>query len=154
MTTADFTLSYMLRNSGEVLNAVDHTDVKLARRDGADLHVGTMRRETAVRDSLDLAARALGAVLSDPDLSEHAMNAIEEALPWVGWLDVEGRHEFAVGFIRTTSACHDTGNYEPLAKLLNRWRASAQIAQSPELSALLSQPRGADERIALARPRS
>jgi len=153
MSTAEFTFSYLLRNSGDVLAVVEHSDVRLARRDGSDLIVGTVRRETAVRDGLDLAVRALGAVLDDPALAERAQTAIESALPWIGWLDAADRKEFLDNFVRMVSACRDTGNYEPLAKLLHRWHASAQIAHSPELAALLAEPRGTDERVSLSRPR-
>ena len=152
MTTVEFTLSYLLRNSGEVLAAVEHSDVRLQRRDGADLLVGTVAREDAVRDGLDMASRVLAVMLADPELADRVVGAIEDALPWVGWLDEPDRRSFADDFVRTASACHDTGNYGPLAKLLNRWKASAQIAHSPELSALLSEPRGKDERVRLSRP--
>lgn len=154
MTTSAFTLSYMLRNSGTVLEAAEHTDVKIARRDGSDLLIGTVRREAAVRDGLEMAARVVGTLLADPQSSARALSAIEEALPWTGWLSDEDRLAFAVAFVRSVSACRDTGNFEPLAKLLNGWQASAQIAHSPELTALLLEPRGEDELVSLTRPSS
>jgi len=152
MTIAEFTFSYMLRNSGEVLDVVEHADVRLERRDGSDLLVGTVAREEAVRDSLDMASRVLALMLSDERLAGEVMDAMKEALPWVGWLDDADRREFADAFVRTASACRDTGQYGPMAKLLNRWKASAEIAQSPELEALLTAPPGKDKRVPVSRP--
>lgn len=154
MTIAEHSFSYLLRNSGQVLDEVEHGDVLLERRDGPSVLLGTVRREQAVRDSLDLAAHALGSVLLDPVLAVKAVAALEEALPWVGWLDPGDRVEFATSFVRTSQACHDTGGYEPLARLLHRWKASAQIVHDPELSALLSTDRGDDEPVRLRRPQA
>lgn len=137
MTIATHSLSYMLRQSGVVLDELEHGDVLLERRDGSDLMVGTVRRERAVRDGLDLAARALSAVLSDPALGSRAIAALESALPWVAWLNDDDKAAFANGFVRTAQACHDTDHYEPLARLLHRWMVSAQIMQNPELARLL-----------------
>ena len=76
------------------------------------------------------AARALSEVLAVPELEARAMAGIEQALPWVTWLAPDDRLEFASSFVRTVRACHDTGNYEPLTRLLGRWKASAQMAMT------------------------
>lgn len=152
MSIAEHTFSYLLRNSGDVLAEAERGDVLLERRDGPDMHLGTARREQAVRDGLELAARALGTMLSDSELGPKALLALEEALPWVSWLAPDDRAEFAAAFVRTAQACHDTGGYEPLARLLHRWKVSAQIVNDPALAALLTAERGDDAPVALARP--
>lgn len=152
MTIAEFTVWYMLRDSGEVLDVVEQAGVRLVRRDGADLLVGRLAREEVVRDGLDMASRVLALMPSDERLAGEVVDAVEAALPWVGWLDEADRREFAGAFVRTVSACRDTGQYGPMAKLLNRWKASAEIAQSPELEALLTARRRKDKRVALSRP--
>lgn len=152
MTTAEFTFSYMLRNSGEVLDVVEYSDVRLGRRDGADLLVGTVAREEAVRDGLSMASRVLARLLSDDQLASSVVVAMEEALPWVGWLDASDRRAFADDFVRIATACRDTDNYGPMAKMLNRWKESALIVHSPDLRALLTEPRGEDERVTVTRP--
>ena len=96
--------------------------------------------------------RALSEVLAVPELEARAMAGIEQALPWVTWLVPEDRLEFATSFVRTVRACHDIGNYEPLTRLLGRWKASAQIANDPELVASFNADRGVDEIVRLARP--
>ena len=152
MTIAEHTLSFMLRNSGDVLEDVELGDVRIVRRDDSDLFIGTVRREQAVRDSLELAARALSEVLAVPELEARAMSGIEQALPWVTWLVPDDRLEFATSFVRTVRACHDTDNYEPLTRLLGRWKASAQIANDPELAVSFNADRGVDQIVRLARP--
>jgi hypothetical protein len=152
MTVAAHTVSFMLRNSGDVLAEVELGDVLLERRDGSNVVMSTVRREQAVRDGLDMAARALGSVLRDPALGARAVAALEDALPWVGWLNVEDRGEFGEAFVRTSRACHDTSNYEPLVRLLHRWKVSAQIVNDPELAALLSRADETDAPVPLTRP--
>ncbi len=142
----------MLRNSGEILNEVEYGDVHLDRRDGPDVVLVSARREDSIREGLDLSVRTLAAVFRDPSLSKSAIAALEEALPWVGWLSGEARLEFVNSFISTAQACRSTGGYEPLAKLLNRWKVSAQIMHDPELSALLHADRGEDKAVPLKRP--
>lgn len=149
-----FQFSYMLRNSGDVLERVEFSDVRLERRDGPDIFFGTDRRETAVRDGLDYAVRALRAVLQDPELAVRATERVAEELPWVGWLTKADQIEFLTAFVHTTRACSDTGGYEPLARLLHRWRVSAQIVHDPELSVLLDEDRGEDKAIPLRRPKA
>lgn len=154
MTIAEHTLSHLLRNSGAVVREAEVRDVRIVRRDGSDLFVGTARREDAVRDSLDIATRALGVVLTTPELEDEALAGIVQALPWTGWLPPDDLREFAVEFVNTASACHDTANYEPLTRLLARWKASAQIANDPDLAEALRADRGEDEVVVLARPNS
>jgi len=150
MTIVTHAFSHMLRHSGEVLADLEHGDVLLERRDGASLIVGTVRRERAVRDGLDVAARVLATMLSDPALASRTRVALASALPWVAWLDASDQAEFADAFVRTAQACHDTDNYEPLARLLHRWKVSAQIVHDPELARLLEP--AVEAPVPLARP--
>jgi hypothetical protein len=154
VTIAAHSFSYLLRNSGQVLDEVEHGDVLLERRDGPSVVLSTVRRERAVRDGLDLAAHALASVLRDPSLAARALAALEEALPWVGWLEATDRAEFATAFVQTAQACHDTGGYEPLARLLNRWKATAQIVLDPELAVLLTTDSEDDGPVRLVRPKA
>lgn len=152
MATTEHTLSFMLRNSGDVLHEVEHADVRLSRRDGPDIILVTAEREQAVRDGLHLATRVLGSMLSDSTLEARALVALATAVPWVGWLDDVDQREFARAFVRTVDACRDTGSHGPLVSMLNRWRASAQIVHDPELAGLLTADRGADSPVPVERP--
>lgn len=153
MTIAQHTFSYMLRNSGDVLSEVELIDVKLDRRDGSDVILVTESREGSIRDSLDITIRTMGRVLDSPTLRPEVIDAFVEVHPWVGWLSVGDREEFIGSFISTAKACHSTGGYGPLEKMLKRWKASAQIIHDPELAALLTADRGVDEAFVLRRPK-
>lgn len=153
MTTAQHTFSFMLRNSGEVLSEVEHADVRLDRRDGSDIMLVTESREDSIRDSLDITIRAMARVLDFPKLRPEVIEAFVEVHPWVGWLSAGDREEFIDSFISTAKACRSTGGYGPLEKMLNRWKASAQIVHDPALAALLDVDRGEDEAIVLRRPK-
>ena len=151
-TTTKHTFSYLLRNSGDVLSEVEHADVLLDRRDGADLLLVTESREDSIRDSLDITVRALAAVFATRELRSVALDAFVESHPWVSWLSPADREEFIDTFILTAKACRSTGGYGPLEKFLNRWKVSAQIVHTPKLSALLTADRGEDEPVLLKRP--
>jgi hypothetical protein len=152
MTTMTRSFSGMLRNSGDVLHELEHADVLLHRRDGEDVMMVARHRESAVRDSLSMAVRGLGAVLADADLAGRVLDALADAMPWTAWLEPQDRASFARAFVSTAQACYETDYFEPLSRLLNRWKSSAEIAHDPELSALLAADRGDDELVALDRP--
>lgn len=153
MTITQHSFSHFLRSSGSVLEEVERGDVRLDRRDGEDVVLVTAGREDSIRESLDMSVRTLAAVFRSPGLRAPAMTAIVEALPWVGWLSKVDRLEFVDSFLNTSQACRSTGSYEPLKRLLNRWKASAQIVHDPELAALLYADRGDDEEVPLSRPK-
>jgi hypothetical protein len=152
MTISQHSLSDFLRKSGPILEEVEHGDVRIDRRDGEDLVLVTARREDSVRESLDMSVRTLAAVFRSDELRSEATSAFMEALPWIGWLGEVDRVEFIDSFLKTSQGCRSTGSYEPLSKLLFRWKASAQIVHDPDLAALLYADRGADEEISLVRP--
>ncbi len=152
MSALNHNFSYFLRNSGELLTAVEHGDVRLDRRDGSDLLLVTESREASVRESLEMATRALARVLSNTEHRRAGQQAFVEALPWLGWLSTPDQQDFLDSFITTSQACHATGGYGPLQKLLASWKASAQILHDPELVAYLNADRGVDEEVALSRP--
>ena len=151
-TTTKHTFSYLLRNSGHVLTEVEHADVLLDRRDGADLLLVTESREDSIRDSLDITVRALSGVFASQALRPAAIEAFVESHPWVSWLSPSDREEFIDSFILIAKACRSTGGYGPLEKFLNKWKVSAQIVHTPELAALLAADRGEDEAVLLKRP--
>lgn len=153
MTITQHPISHFLRSSGSVLKEVEHGDVRLDRRDGEDVVLVSALREDSIRESLDMSVRTLAVVFRSTKMRTSAMSAFVEALPWVGWLSKSDRSEFVDAFLSTSQACRSTGSYEPLKRLLSRWKASAQIVHDPELAALLYADRGDDEEIALSRPK-
>lgn len=58
MSLTEHTFTFMLRNSGDVLAEVEHTDIVLRRRDGADLFLGLRSREIHANPELGQLLRA------------------------------------------------------------------------------------------------
>lgn len=152
MSIGQHTLSHLLRNSGAVLDEVEHRDVELTRRDGPNIIISTVSREAAVRDALQMATRTFYSVLARTELRDEAMSALEDALPWVSWLPFDDRSAFADAFVRTVRACSDTQDFEPLARTLNRWKATAELANNPELLELVTLDDTSADTVPLARP--
>src|SRR6266567_1741740 len=57
MAISERSLSFMLRNSGEVLDELEERDVILQRRDGEDLYLALRSREWGIRESVGVLAR-------------------------------------------------------------------------------------------------
>ncbi len=141
MSLAEHTFTHMLRNSGEVLAEVEHRDVVLRRRDGADLFLGLRSREESVRDALGVLARLLLAASVDPDTRQRVAGALSASLPWTTFLPDDERGEFFEALTATVAACAEVDTFEPLAHLIEGWRATAEIHANPELAKVLSVPR-------------
>lgn len=137
MSIAEHTFTHMLRNSGEVLAELEHRDVVLRRRDGDDLFLGLRAREESVRDALGILARLLVAAGVDPETRERVASSLVASLPWTTFLPVDERQEFFTALTATAAACVEVDTFEPLAHLIEGWRATAEIHANPELAELL-----------------
>lgn len=138
MSLVEHTFTHMLRNSGDVLAEVEHRDVVLRRRDGEDLFLGLRSREASVRDALGMLARVLLAASVDPTTRQSVTGALSASLPWTTFLTDDERSEFFDALASTAAACVEVDTFEPLAHLLDGWRATAEIHANPELGKLLS----------------
>jgi len=140
VSMAERTFTQMLRNSGEVLAQVEHHDVVL-RRDGEDLFLSLRSREESVRDALGVLARTLLAAGIDPGARRRVAGAVSSALPWTAFLPEDERAEFFEALTSTAAACVEVDLFEPLAHLIDGWRATAEVHANPELAELLGTPR-------------
>lgn len=138
MSLAEHTFTHMLRNSGDVLAEVEHRDVVLRRRDGEDLFLGLRSREASVRDALGMLARLLLAASVDPKTRQSVAGALSASLPWTTFLPEDERSEFFDALASTAAGCVEVDTFEPLAHLLEGWRATADVHANPELAQLLS----------------
>ena len=138
VSVTEHTFTHMLRNSGEVLAEVEHGDVVLRRRDGADLFLGLRSREESVRDALGILARLLLAASVDPDTRERVASSLVASLPWTTFLPTDEREEFFAALTSTAAACVEVDTFEPLAHLIDGWRATAEVHANPDLAKLLS----------------
>jgi hypothetical protein len=131
-------LSYLLRNSGAVIDEAEELDVILHRRDGSDLFLATLDRERWVRESFGIAARLLVATLAQARACAAATTQAVDVLPWLHFLPESERELFIDEFVRTAAACTDTGSFAPLGRLVGDWKATAETYADPEAMAVLS----------------
>jgi hypothetical protein len=137
MSLAEHTFTHMLRNSGEVLAEVEHRDVVLRRRDGEDLFLGLRSREESIRDALGVLARLLLAASVDPDTRRRVAAALSASLPWTTFLPEDERAEFFEALTSTVAACVEVDTFEPLARLIDGWRTTAEVHANPQLAKVL-----------------
>ncbi len=137
MAVAEHTFTFMLRNSGDVLDEVERRDVVLRRRDGEDLFLGLRSREESVRDALGVLARLLLAASVDPKTRQRVAGGLSASLPWTAFLPQDERGDFLEALTSTAAACVEIDTFGPLARLIESWRATAEIHANPELGKLL-----------------
>lgn len=152
VSLAEHTFTHMLRNSGEVLAEVEQRDVVLRRRDGEDLFLGLRSREESVRDALGVLARILLAASIDPETRWRVVGALGASLPWTTFLPDDERAEFFEALTATAAACVEVDMFEPLARLIEGWRATAEIHANPEVAEFLGVPRSGPA-VTLERPK-
>lgn len=153
MSLAEHTFTHMLRNSGDVLAEVEHRDVVLRRRDGEDLFLGLRSREAAVRNALGMLARLLLAASVDRRTRQTVAGALSASLPWTTFLPDDERSEFFEALTSTAAACVEVDTFEPLAHLLEGWRATAEVHANPELAKVL-RANHAGPALKIERPRA
>lgn len=153
VSLAEHTFTHMLRNSGEVLAEVEHRDVVLRRRDGEDLFLGLRSREESVRDALGVLARILLAASVDPETRRRVVGALSVSLPWTTFLPDDERAAFFEALTAMAAACVEVDTFEPLARLIEGWRATAEIHANPELAERLSVPRSGPA-VTIERPKA
>lgn len=137
VSLSERTLTFMLRNSGDVLAEVEHRDVVLRRRDGEDLFLGLHSREQSVRAALGVLARILVAASVDVETRQRVAGALSASLPWTTFLPEAERVEFFEALTTTAAACVDVDDFEPLARVVDGWKATAEVHANPELAGLL-----------------
>lgn len=137
MLAAETTLTEFLRHSGDVLAHVDRGDVRLHRRDGADLYLKRADREEAEQQSLTAAGRLLVRMLHNDATSDALLAIVGEALPWTRFLPDRDRAEFVTEFARTLEASADVDNFAAVGTVLAQWRATAEAWADPQVRAAL-----------------
>ncbi len=151
MAVVERSFSFMLRNSGAVLEDVEHRDVVLQRRDGEDLYLGLRSRERGIRESLGVLARVVRAALHDERTRSVVAEWLAEELPWTSFLPEQDREEFLADFARTATASVDAEVYEPLIRSLEGWKATAEAYANPDVLGLLT-ARHRGPSVPLSRP--
>jgi hypothetical protein len=136
--TQEIQWTELQRDPKHVSELVDRGDVRVKRRDGADLLLTREDRSSSLREGAMGMARALRNMLV-----HHPSVAREALVEQYAWLDVfppEAIDEFAVEFGRATEAAAELGQWEVVAQLLRAWKATAAIEADPDLRARLTAP--------------
>jgi hypothetical protein len=140
MAVREHTLSYLLRNSGAVLEEAQYQDVVLTRRDGEDLFLTPLARHRGVQESLGILARLVRAALQHPETRVAFGRWLFDELPWTTFLPEDEREQFLDAFVRTAAACVQTEDYEPLRRILGDWKGTAEIYANPAVKEILDKP--------------
>jgi hypothetical protein len=152
MAVVEHTLTNFLRNSGSVLSDVEQWDVIVKRRDGPDLYISLDTRESLVRDVLGLLARLLVVASSDPKTLKRLSDELPALLPWSSFLPADERRQLVADLVAKAAGCADLDMMEPLSRLLDGWRASAEIYANPDLLARIQSPSDGPA-VPITRPR-
>lgn len=132
MRVIEHPFSELLREPKSVVRDLDEGDVLLRRRGAPALRLTLVDRDDQRADAYALVGRALR------NLAVHAPAALGEALvdefPWTSFLPKADRAAFIDEFTRTVVAAAELDNFAPLARLVEEWRATAEIHADPKLA--------------------
>lgn len=103
-----------------------------------DLILTTVSRATQDEELVDVAARLLRAIMSNPVLrSRHLLDILPEVFPWIRFLTADDQMTFVQELIEVMDASEEVGTPAPFLQLIAEWRHTAQIYADPELLAIL-----------------
>lgn len=138
MPVIERTFSEFLRHPNEVVAELEDHDVVLRRRNAPALRLCPDEREVARLGAFEAFARMLRnlAVHSPIALGD----ALSDAYPWVRYLPDIEREIFAQELTQELLAAVSVGVFEPVALLVDAWRATAEVYTDPELLRRLSEP--------------
>jgi hypothetical protein len=137
--TTEVQWSQLQRDPKSVAALADEGDVRVRRRDGADLLLTREDRVLSASEGSVAAARALRNVLAHLP-HDVAAKALLDEFPWVDVLPNEEKAEFVADFARAFQASAELGEWSVLAQTVREWRSTAAIHADPTLAARLSGP--------------
>jgi hypothetical protein len=131
--------SDLQRDPKSVAALADTGDVRVKRRDGADLLLTREDRVAAAGEGALTTVRALRAFLAHAPASVIAEAMLEE-FPWVGVLPHEDMIQFVEDFVTAARASAELGQWAPVATTIREWKATAAIHAEPVLLRRLTRP--------------
>ena len=149
MAVQEVQWSDLARDPKAVAALTDQGDVRVKRRDGADLLLTRQDRAASVDAGAVTTARTLRRALAHaPEL---AVAILVDEFPWLAQLPTDSLPGFADEFVRAAQAAAELGRWEVLAQTLREWKATAAIYADPELAEKLTGPLDGDDFVP-ARP--
>jgi hypothetical protein len=135
--------SDLQRDPKGVAALADTGDVRVKRRDGADLLLTREDRVSATGEAAFTTVRALRNVLAHSSADVIA-DAMVEEFAWLTVLPEEDIVQFVNDFIHAAQASAELGQWGLVAATIREWKATAAIHADPELLQRLSAPIGED----------
>lgn len=131
--------SDLQRDPKSVAELADAGDVRVRRRDGANLLLIREDRVTAAGAGAVTAARALRNLSTHLPLEQFVESLLDE-FPWLAYLPAEELREFCHDFVRGALAAAELGQWEVLEQAVREWKATASIHADPALAEQLRTP--------------
>ncbi len=137
--TREIQWSELQRDPKGVAALADAGDVRVKRRDGADLVLTRADRAGTAGEGAVTAARAFRAMLAHSPADVIA-SAFADEFPWVLMLPPDDVTAFAADFVRGALAAAEVGQWDVLGQVIREWKATAAIHADPVLLAELAKP--------------
>ncbi|MFD4644572.1 hypothetical protein ACFWN2_45205 [Lentzea sp. NPDC058436] len=135
--------SELQRDPKSVAAIADQHEVRVKRRDGADLLLVRADHHQYRHSAAIIAARAMRAVFRQvgPDV---VADALLDEFPWIAVLPKSDRAELVKEFIQGIQASADLGQWALVAQTMHEWANTAIVHADPELHRTLSEPTTGD----------
>ncbi|GGM96859.1 hypothetical protein GCM10011609_38300 [Lentzea pudingi] len=131
--------SELQRDPKSVAAIADQHEVRVKRRDGADLMLVRADQHANRHSGAIMAARAMRSVFrqAGPDV---VADALKDEFPWIAVLPESDRAEFVREFVQAIQASADLGQWSLLGQAVHEWANTAIVHADPDLHHALSTP--------------
>ncbi|MGY1499483.1 prevent-host-death family protein [Streptomyces sp. QTS52] len=132
MSIPTVSFSDLSKNPRRVAETVERAQrVHVTRRDGEDLCLTTERHERQRKESADITARLLAALISSAEGTRTILLALPEVFPWTQHLSTEEVREFVADLVNATRDAAELDVHTTLHRVIVEWRATARILAAP-----------------------
>lgn len=138
-TTKEVQWSELQRDPKGVAALADAGDVRVRRRDGADLLLTREDRMVTSGEGAIATVRMLRNLLAHVPV-ETAAAALSDEFPWLSLLPADAVPQFVAEFIKAARISAELGQWSVLAETVRGWKATAVIYADPDLVRQLSGP--------------
>ncbi|MDX3658378.1 DUF6247 family protein [Streptomyces sp. ID05-26A] len=137
--TSEVQWSELARDPKSVAAIADQHEVRVKRRDGADLMLVRADHHAYRHSGAVTAARAMRSLFrhAGPDV---VADALLDEFPWISVLPKSDRAEFAQEFVQAIAVSAELGQWSVLAQVVHEWANTAIVHADPELRRALSEP--------------
>ncbi|MDP9799395.1 hypothetical protein J2S43_007907 [Catenuloplanes nepalensis] len=139
METKEVQWSELQRDPKSVAALADAGDVRVRRRDGADLLLTREDRAAASGEGAIATVRMLRNLIAHVPV-ETAAVALSDEFPWLSLLPADAVNQFVAEFVKAARISAELGQWSVLAELLRGWKATAAVYADPDLLRQLSGP--------------